>query len=385
MDDVLVVARHRQVEQVAAEPQPDRRQRLQLLVLERDDHVVHVAEHAALALGARLGLGQVVGAEDDVLRRHGDRRAARRREDVVRRHHQHRGFNLRLGRERHVHRHLVAVEVGVERRADQRMDADGLAFDQHRLERLDAEAMQRRRAVEQHRMLADALLEHVPHLGTLLLDHLLGLLDGRDQLPLFELVVDERLEQLERHLLRQAALVQLQLGSDDDDRAAGVVDALAEQVLAEAALLALERVGQRLERTVVGAAQHAAAAAVVEQRVDRLLQHPLLVADDDVGRLQLDQLLQPVVAVDDAAIEVVQIRGGEAAAVERHQRAQLGRDHRNDVQDHPLGLVARLAEGLHDLQALGVLLPLLRRVLRLHLLAELDRERLDLRRASAAP
>ena len=58
----------------------------------------------------------------------------------------------------------------------------------------------------------------------------------------------ERLEQLERHDLRQAALVQLELRADDDDRAAGVVDALAEQVLAEAALLALEHVGQRLQR-----------------------------------------------------------------------------------------------------------------------------------------
>ena len=41
---------------------------------------------------------------------------------------------------------------------------------------------------------------------------------------------------------------------------------------------ALERIGEGLERTVVGAPQHAAAAAVVEQRVDRFLEHPLLVA-----------------------------------------------------------------------------------------------------------
>jgi hypothetical protein len=102
-----------------------------------------------------------------------------------------------------------------------------------------------------------------------------------------ELVVDERLEQLERHLLRQAALVQLELRADDDDRAARVVDALAEQVLAEAALLALEHVGERLQRTLVGAGDDAAAAAVVEQRVDGLLQHALLVADDDVRRAQL--------------------------------------------------------------------------------------------------
>jgi hypothetical protein len=39
-----------------------------------------------------------------------------------------------------VHRHLVAVEVGVVGGADERMELDRLAFDEDRLERLDAEA-----------------------------------------------------------------------------------------------------------------------------------------------------------------------------------------------------------------------------------------------------
>ena len=377
VDDRLVVARRRHVLQLARVAQPDRRQRLELARFERDDDVVGVAERATLALGARLRLGQVVAAEHDVLRRHRDRRAVGRRQDVVRREHQHRGFDLRLGRQRNVHRHLVAVEVCVERGADQRMDPDGLAFDEHRLERLDAQAMQRRRAVQQDRVLLDDFLEDVPHLGLLLLDHLLRLLDGRHQPALFELVVDERLEQLERHLLRQPALVQLQLRPDDDDRTARVVDALAEQVLTEPPLLALQRVGQRLQRTVVRAAQHAAAAAVVEQRIDRFLKHALLVADDDVGRLQLDELLQPVVPVDDAAIQIVQVRGREAAAVERDERTQLRRNDRDDVQDHPLGLVRRLAERVDDLEALGVLQLLLNRHLGAHLDAQLFGELLD--------
>ena len=46
----------------------------------------------------------------------------------------------------------------------------------------------------------------------------------------------------ERHLLRQTALVELELRTDDDDRTAGVIDALAEQVLTETAALALEHV-----------------------------------------------------------------------------------------------------------------------------------------------
>src|SRR6185312_2073444 len=174
---------------------------------------------------------------------------------------------------------------------------------------------------------------------------------------LLQAVVDERLEQLERHLLRQAALGQLELRPHHDDRTAGVVDALAEQVLAEAALLALEGVGERLQGPVVRALEHAAAAAVVEEGVDGLLEHALLVAHDDLRGAQLQQLLQPVVAVDDAPVEVVEVAGGEPAAVERHEGPQLGRDDRDDVQDHPFRAVARLAEGVDHLEPLGRLEP----------------------------
>ena len=130
------------------------------------------------------------------------------RQDVVRAHHEHARLHLRLDRQRHVDGHLVAVEVGVERRADERVQLDRLALDEHRLEGLDAEAVERRGAVEEHRVLGDDLFEDVPHLGTLLLHHLLGALDGVDVPALFELVVDEGLEELDGHLLGQTALVQ---------------------------------------------------------------------------------------------------------------------------------------------------------------------------------
>jgi hypothetical protein len=88
--------------------------------------------------------------------------------------------------------------------------------------------------------------------------------------------------------------------------------------------LALEHVGKRLERAVAGAGDGAAVAAVVEERVDGFLQHALFVADDDVGRLELEQVAETVVAVDDAAVEIVQVGGGEAAAFQRHERRRSG-------------------------------------------------------------
>src|SRR6187399_1472584 len=53
-------------------------------------------------------------------------------------------------------------------------------------------------------------------------------------------------------------LVQLELRARHDHRTTGVVDALAEQVLAEATLLALEHVGQRLQRPVARAGDRTA-------------------------------------------------------------------------------------------------------------------------------
>ena len=153
----------------------------------------------------------------------------------------------------------------------------------------------------------------------------------------------------------------LQRRAGHDDRAPRVVDALAEQVLAEAALLALEHVAQRLQRAVARARDGPAAAAVVEQRVDGLLQHALLVVDDDLRRAEVEQPLQAVVAVDDAAVEVVEVGRRETAAVELDHRAQLRRDDRHGLEDHHLGLVARVQEGRQDLQALdraGLLLAL---------------------------
>ncbi len=339
---------------------------------------------AQLLLEARGQLGEPVAPQHHVLRGLGHRPAVGRLEDVVARDHEQPGFQLRLERQRHVHRHLVAVEIGVEGGADQRMDPDGLALHQHRLERLDAQAVQRRGAVEQDRVILDDFLQDFVHLGAFPLHDLLGPLDRLGDALLHQLVDDEGFEEFHGHGLGQAALVQPQLRAHHDDRTARVVHPLAEQVLAEAALLALEHVAQGLERALAAAADGLGAAAVVEQGVHRLLQHALFVAQDDFGRLVLDQLLQPVIAVDHPAVQVVQVAGREAAAIERHQRPEVRRNHRNHVQDHPargvghIALVARGQERVDDLEPLkGLLLPVLAGLAR-HRVAQLARQLLDL-------
>src|SRR5687767_5145651 len=173
---------------------------------------------------------------------------------------------------------------------------------------------------------------------------------------------DERLEELERHRLRKTALVQLELRADDDHRTARIIDALAEQVLTEPALLALQHVGQRLQRTLAAAANCLRATAIVEQCVHGFLKHALFVAQNYFRRAVRDELHQPVVAVDDSTIEIVEVGRREAAAVEGNERPKIRRNYRYHVHDHPLrlvagvALVARIAERVHNLKALQHLL-----------------------------
>ena len=158
-------------------------------------------------------------------------------------------LGLRLGRQRQV-RHLVAVEVRVERGADQRMDLDGLALDQLRLEGLDAQPVQVGAPVEQHRMLGDDLLEDIPDDRRARSTIRLALLMFCAWLRSTSRFMTNGLNSSIAMPLERAALVQFRLRADDDDRPAGVVDALAQQVLPEPALLALEHVRDRLQRPV---------------------------------------------------------------------------------------------------------------------------------------
>ena len=105
--------------------------------------------------------------------------------------HQHLGLEDGLVAERKVDGHLVAVEVGVERRTCERVELDSFAFDELGLERLDAEAVKGRGAVEQDGMTFHHVLEDVPYDGFLAVDDLLGAFDGLDDAAFDELADHE--------------------------------------------------------------------------------------------------------------------------------------------------------------------------------------------------
>ena len=137
-------------------------------------------------------------------------------------------------------------------------------------------------------MLADNFFQDVPDFDPFFLNHAFCRLNRRRQTIQFELRINKRLKQFERHFLRQAALVQFELRADRNNRTSGVVNTFTQQVLTETALLAFQHIGQRLQRAFVGAGNRSCAAAVVKQRVNGFLQHALFVADNNVRRVQFD-------------------------------------------------------------------------------------------------
>ena len=70
---------------------------------------------------------------------------------------------------------------------------------------------------------------------------------------------------------------------------------------------------QGFQRPSARAGDRLGTAAVVDQSVDRFLQHTFFVLDDDRRSSQLQQLLQTIVPGDDTAVQIVQIGGREAA------------------------------------------------------------------------
>ena len=296
--------------------------------------------------------GEGVVAKDDVLHRRTGRATVGGGEQVLRGQHQNSGFGLSLGAERNVNSHLVTVKVCVIHVTDQRVNLDCLTIHEDRLERLDTESVQGRCTVQKNRVLLNDLFEAVPNRRVHSVDHALGRLDVLGDLLLNQRLHNERLEQLKRHLLRNTALVKFQVRTDDNNGSSGVVNALTEKVLSEAAFLTLKHVAERLKGSGIGADDRAGSATVIDQRIDGFLEKSLFVVDDRFRCVDLDDLLESVVSVDDSAIEIVQVRSRKSTTIELDHGAKLGRDDRNDVQDHPLGAALGRDQGLDDFQAL---------------------------------
>ena len=106
-----------------------------------------------------------------------------------------------------MHRHLIAVEIRIVGRTNQRMNSNGIALDQLRFESLHRQPMERRGAIQENRMFPSYFVQGVPDNRFFTLNHLLRRAD-RVHLPqLFQAPNNERFKQNQSHFLRQTALV----------------------------------------------------------------------------------------------------------------------------------------------------------------------------------
>ena len=104
------------------------------------------------------------------------------------------------------------------------------------------------------------------------------------------------------------------------------------------------------------------------------MQHALFIAHNDFWRVEIHQLLQTIIAVDDAAIKIVQIAGGEVAAFQHHKRTKVRWNHWNNIKHHPLWIILATADLLNKLQALGQIFLTLLALGFIKLLAKLNAE-----------
>ncbi|MBA7666521.1 hypothetical protein ES703_74602 [subsurface metagenome] len=186
-----------------------------------------------------------------------------------------------------MHRHLVAVEVSIEPPAGQRMQHNGVTFDQYRLKGLNAHSMEGRRTVEQDRMLMNNFFEDIPDLFVTSFNHSLSAFNCIGQATLFKFANNKRLIQLQSYFLRQTALIKFQIRAYHNYRPSRVIHTLTKQVLTESSLLALNHIGQRFQRPIITAQNRTPAAAIIQQRIHRLLQHPFLIADNHLRSIQV--------------------------------------------------------------------------------------------------
>ncbi len=207
--------------------------------------------------------------------------------------------------------------------------------------------MQRRGTVHQHGVSLDDVLQDAPDHRILAVDDLFGGFHRLHDATLDQLTDHERLVEFRRHIFGDTHLVHLQLRTDDDHRTRRIVDTLTQQILTETSLFTFQRVGEGFQSPVAFVLHRVALARVIEERIDSLLQHTFLVTQNDLGSLDLDEAFQAVVANDDAAIEVVQVRRGKTSAIQGHQRTQFGWDHGQCLQHHPFGFVLTLRRTEH--------------------------------------
>ena len=117
-----------------------------------------------------------------------------------------------------MNRHLVAVEVGVERCTCEGVELNCLTFNHLRLEGLDTETVKRRSTVEEHGVTLHYVFEDVPNDRLATVNNALSTLYCLHDTALNELADDEWLIKFGSHELGNTTFAHLQFRTNNDNR-----------------------------------------------------------------------------------------------------------------------------------------------------------------------
>src|SRR4030042_3039907 len=114
-------------------------------------------------------------------------------------------------------------------------------------------------------MVMNNFFENCPNVLLSSFEHSFCALYGIGQPSFFQFPYNKGLEEFESNFFRQAALVQLEVRTDNNNGTCRIVNALAAQILSKSALLAFYHICKTLERSVVAAKYRPSASAVIEK------------------------------------------------------------------------------------------------------------------------
>ena len=127
-----------------------------------------------------------------------------------------------------MHSHLVTIKVGIVGGTNERVHTNSGSLNENRLKCLNRETVQCRSTVQHDRVSLSHLLENIPDLGRLAINHLLGTTHSVAVTKILESADDERFEECQCHFLRQTTLVELKLWSNHNDGTSRIVYTLTE-------------------------------------------------------------------------------------------------------------------------------------------------------------
>ena len=191
---------------------------LDLFQLISQNNFIDIAKNAAITLlGHARFHGQIINTQDHVLSWRDYRLSTGGFEQVLAGQHQFAGFHDSFFGKRHVHSHLITVKVSVESCGHQGMKLNSATLNQNRFKSLNTKTVQGWSTVKQYRTIFDDFFEHFPYFRSVAFDVFLCALDIVGVFMFIQTGDNKGSVKFQGHSLRQTALVQLQVWTNNDN------------------------------------------------------------------------------------------------------------------------------------------------------------------------